>query len=175
MSVLTVVSAVSQRSLMNKSKHDLAHWVMHLLDCRDESELARAQRVTDLLEANNFYQQLARDARAKLKKRFDLVAHLARQRDFSIRTFGPGERTKGVLDHIRRELSEVEADPADLSEWIDVIILACDGALRAGHAPEAIVAAWVAKQTRNEKRKWPDWRTQDPDKAIEHVREPSDG
>ena len=27
------------------------------------------------------------------------------------------------------------------------------------------------KQTENEKRDWPDWRTADPDKAIEHIRE----
>lgn len=33
-----------------------------------------------------------------------------------------------------------------------------------------IVAALVAKQTKNEGRKWPDWRTQDPNKAIEHDR-----
>ena len=175
MSVFTVVSTVTHRSLMNKSKDDLARWVMHLLDCRDESELARAQRITDLLEANNYYQQQGRDARAELKKRFDLVTQLARQRDFSARTFGPGARTQGVLDHIRKELKEIEAEPGDLSEWIDVIILACDGALRAGHAPEAIVKAWIAKQARNEKRKWPDWRTADPDKAIEHVKEQADG
>lgn len=28
--------------------------------------------------------------------RFDLVAHLYRQREFSARTFGPGARTAGV-------------------------------------------------------------------------------
>ena len=42
---------------------------------------------------------------------FDLVAHLYRQRAFSERTFGPGARTKGVLNHIRKELAEIEADP----------------------------------------------------------------
>jgi len=102
MAIFEVVTTVNHRSLMNKSKADLASWVMHLLDCRDESERFRVQRVTDLLEANNFYQQQGRDARTDLKKRFDLVAHLSRQRDFSARTFGPGARTKGVLDHIRR-------------------------------------------------------------------------
>ena len=37
---------------------------------------------------------------------FDIVAHLARQRAFSEKTFGPGARTKGVIDHIRKELGE---------------------------------------------------------------------
>lgn len=101
---------------------------------------------------------------------FDLIAHLERQRAFSLRTFGPGARTQGVLDHIRKELGEIEVDPADISEWVDVIILAFDGAWRAGWEPSDIVAAIVAKQTKNEARVWPDWRTADPEKAIEHDR-----
>jgi hypothetical protein len=100
----------------------------------------------------------------------DLVAHLRRQREFSDRTFGPGERAAGVLDHIRKELREIEVDPRDLSEWIDVAILAFDGAGRAGYSPEEIAAALVSKQCRNERRTWPDWRTADLNKAIEHVR-----
>lgn len=101
---------------------------------------------------------------------FDLVAHLHRQREFSERTFGPGTRTAGVLDHIRKELNEIEAKPDDVSEWVDVILLALDGAWRAGFSPEQIARAIAAKQERNESRKWPDWRTADPEKAIEHVR-----
>src|SRR5688572_20074944 len=100
----------------------------------------------------------------------DLVRHLRRQSAFSFKAFGPGERTKGVLDHIRKELSEIERDPKDLSEWIDVVLLAFDGAWRAGFTPEEIAAALVAKQSKNEGRVWPDWRTADPNKAIEHVR-----
>lgn len=102
---------------------------------------------------------------------FDLEAHLTRQREFSTKTFGPGHRTKGVIDHIRKELAEIEADPTDIMEWVDVIILAFDGAWRAGWEPADIIAAIVAKQTRNEARQWPDWRTAAPDKAIEHVRD----
>jgi hypothetical protein len=105
--------------------------------------------------------------------KFDLVDHLDRQRRFSEKTFGPGARTKGVVDHIRKELGEIEADPTDVMEWVDVIILAFDGAWRAGWKPAEIVEAIVAKQTRNEARDWPDWRTADPDKAIEHVRKPT--
>jgi hypothetical protein len=101
---------------------------------------------------------------------FDLIAHLERQRSWSHKTFGPGNRTQGVLDHIRKELAEIEADPSDISEWIDVVILAFDGAWRAGWEPAAVVAAMVAKQTKNEGRVWPDWRTADPNKAIEHDR-----
>lgn len=104
--------------------------------------------------------------------KFDLVAHLYRQRAFSRETFGPGQRTQGVLDHIRKELIEIEASPADLGEWVDVILLALDGAWRAGFDPARIALAIATKQIRNEGRRWPDWRTAEPGKAIEHVREP---
>lgn len=101
---------------------------------------------------------------------FDLTAHLRRQIDFSLATFGPGERTAGVLDHIRKELNEVEQSPGDLEEWIDVVILAFDGAWRSGFTPDQITAALAKKQAKNESRSWPDWRTAQPGKAIEHIR-----
>lgn len=104
-------------------------------------------------------------------KAMNLVAHLHRQREFSRRTFGSGERTAGVCDHIRKELIEIEAAPRDLGEWVDVILLALDGAWRAGHDPVKIALAIATKQIRNEGRTWPDWRTAAPGKAIEHVRE----
>ena len=101
---------------------------------------------------------------------FDFEKHLQRQRDFSERTFGPGSRTSGVCDHIRKELEEIEAAPQDLEEWIDVVILALDGAWRTGATPEQIVAQLVAKQTKNEGRRWPDWREAEQDKAITHIK-----
>lgn len=100
----------------------------------------------------------------------DLVAHLRRQKAFSEKTFGPGMRTAGVCDHIRKELTEIEMDPTDLMEWVDVVLLALDGAWRAGHTPEDIAKALTVKLSANEQRAWPDWRTADPNKAIEHVR-----
>jgi len=106
---------------------------------------------------------------------FDLIAHIQRQREFSERTFGPGMRTKGVIDHIRKELVEIEAKPRDITEWVDVILLALDGAWRSGADPDEIAFEIAAKQLKNEKRIWPDWRTASPDKAIEHVRSRNDG
>lgn len=40
-------------------------------------------------------------------------------------------------------------------------------------ALEQIIQSVVAKHAKNEARRWPDWRTVDPDKAIEHIREPA--
>lgn len=103
--------------------------------------------------------------------RFSLIEHLEHQREWSLKTFGPGSRTMGVIDHIRKELAEIEADPQDIREWVDVIILAFDGAWRAGWEPADIIAAIQAKQAKNEARAWPDWRDCSPDRAIEHVRD----
>lgn len=101
----------------------------------------------------------------------NLVEHLIRQSAWSERTFGPGARLDGLVDHIGKELVEIkESAGADLEEWVDVVMLALDGAWRMGAAPEQIAATIEAKQAKNERRTWPDWRTADPTKAIEHDR-----
>ena len=111
----------------------------------------------------------------------NLIEHLKRQIAFSRATFGPGARTQGVVDHIRKELVEVETATNHverIKEWTDVVILALDGLTRelslscqaTDPTAEAAVRHIVTKQNRNELREWPDWRTADPSKAIEHVK-----
>lgn len=113
----------------------------------------------------------------------NLKDHLTRQIAFSRNTFGPGERTEGVCDHITKELAEVRAGYQPeyrAAEWVDVAILGLDGLWRALSiaypclADEELAAKACemikAKQTKNEGRAWPDWRTAPKDKAIEHVR-----
>jgi hypothetical protein len=101
---------------------------------------------------------------------FDFAAHLQRQREFSERTFGPGPRTFSLCNHIREELAEIQAEPLNLEEWIDALILTLDGAWRTGATPEQIIAQLVAKQTTNEGRRWPDWREVGQDAAIAHIK-----
>ncbi|CAP41278.1 dATP/dGTP pyrophosphohydrolase domain-containing protein [Bordetella petrii] len=150
---------------------------------RINEELTRADADADLLaerktlsrlvaelNATNSPTRLGEPAPQASAEAFDFHAHLARQREWSERTFGPGSRANGVIDHIRKELIEIESDPGDLREWVDVIILALDGAWRSGATPQQIIDAIVAKQAKNEGRAWPDWRTMDPNKAIEHDR-----
>jgi hypothetical protein len=113
----------------------------------------------------------------------DLKQHLIRQMAFSHATFGPGTRTNGVIDHIRKELVEVSDANGDISEWVDIVILALDGLTRqlafstqdgSRHDPDRVADTAcriiIDKQTRNEARVWPDWRKAEPDKAIEHDR-----
>ena len=102
---------------------------------------------------------------------FDLLEHLDRQKKWSFENFGPGTNLEGLLEHIRKELKEIEAKPFDLEEWIDVVILAFDGASRQGYSSGDIARALFAKQYKNELRKWPDWRTVPAGQAIEHIKE----
>jgi len=103
----------------------------------------------------------------------NLINHLFKQISFSVNTFGPGSRTSGILDHIRKELLEVETHPDDLEEWIDIVTLAFDGAWRAGFTPQQIVDKLEAKLQKNILRDWPDWRTAEKGKAIEHIKDQS--
>lgn len=95
---------------------------------------------------------------------------LREQRRFSLDVFGPGQRVEGLIEHITKELDEIRRDPADLAEYVDVMILAVDGALRQGHSPAAILNAYHEKLSVNYRRRWPDWRTFTDGQAIEHVR-----
>lgn len=92
--------------------------------------------------------------------------------DWSRETFGPGDRYSGVIEHIRRELKEIEANPSDLTEWVDVIFLAMDGAWRSSGADgEAIVRKMLEKHKINRERRWPDWRSLGADGVSEHVKD----
>jgi hypothetical protein len=98
----------------------------------------------------------------------DIVSYIFRQREWSERTFGEGRRTLGVTRHIERELAEIRADPSDLMEWVDVVILAMDGAWRAGYTPTQIMEAMEEKQATNFAREWP--APGPEDEPTEHVR-----
>jgi hypothetical protein len=96
--------------------------------------------------------------------------YIRRQINWSKKTFGPNDRLKGVLEHIRQELIEVEEHPKDASEWADIIILAIDGAWRQGLSAERIVDALKKKQEKNFNRVWPDWRGKSENEPINHDR-----
>lgn len=84
-------------------------------------------------------------------------------------TFGIGKRTKGITNHIRKELNEIELNPDDLNEWIDVIILATDGAWRIGYTPAEIELAFELKLAEIKKRTYPFPISED--EPSEHLRQ----
>lgn len=97
-----------------------------------------------------------------------LKLYLWKQRAWSLVTFGEGKRTVGITAHIAKELDEIRAQPDDLEEWIDVIILALDGYWRAGGQPDTIEWQLREKQDKNFARQWPE--RQPEDHATEHIR-----
>lgn len=138
----------------------------------DQQKIAEHETVLGWLKANapgGWIDNLRK--RAEANDAF--IDHLREQIRFSEETFGPGERLAGISDHIRKELDEVAKAKAGVerqAEWIDVVMLALDGAWRSGLTPIGLIGGLQEKLARNKSRAWPDWRTQDPNKAIEHVK-----
>jgi len=97
-----------------------------------------------------------------------LLNYVFAQRLWSSETFGPGRRTLGITAHIRKELAEIEADPDDVREWIDLVILAFDGFWRHGGKPEELAEMLEAKQRINFERNWPPIQPQDH--PTEHLK-----
>jgi hypothetical protein len=94
-------------------------------------------------------------------------------------TFGPGTREQGIIDHIKKELKEIEQasnEDDKLEEWIDIIILGIDGAWRClepgsgDQKGQKIIGRYLRKMAENFNREWPDWRNFKQNQAIEHVR-----
>ena len=99
-----------------------------------------------------------------------LEQFLSRQEKWSTVTFGHGTRTLGLIEHIRKELAEIEANPHDLEEWCDVIMLAIDGFWRHGGDPATIMQHLEAKAQKNFRRQW---LPGNDSRASEHIREDS--
>lgn len=98
----------------------------------------------------------------------DIIDYITRHRAWSETTFGTGARVGGLLTHIQKECEEIRANPTDLEEWIDVIILAIDGAWRSGHSPTEIASMLEFKLGKNQSRAWK--VSDDPNIPNEHVR-----
>ena len=84
----------------------------------------------------------------------EFEAFVQRHRSWSYQTFGPGRQTKGLTRHIEKELEEIRANPDDLSEWVDVMMLALDGYLRHGGTVENVLRDMQSKQEENFGRRW---------------------
>lgn len=79
---------------------------------------------------SNKIEQMADDINKLEAINYDLSKKLSlfsRIKDWSEKTFGSGNRTIGLIEHIREELKEVQDKPYDLKEWVDVMLLAFDG------------------------------------------------
>lgn len=98
--------------------------------------------------------------------------YVNRQFLWSFRTFGPAANTESICSHIEQELTEIRKNPKDLEEWIDIIILGLDGALRCQGAGKVVADdirdALELKLEKNKRRSW--IIPTDPTQPIEHDR-----
>lgn len=127
--------------------------------------------IVQLQELHSLIQQLERAYNGHTTDGDTLTEYIFNHRTWSHETFGEGKRSKGLVEHIRKKLLEIEAKPDDIMEWVDVIILAIDGAWRQGYSPAQIATALLEKQRINMEREWPE--STDPDKPTEHIRKPA--
>lgn len=107
-----------------------------------------------------------------------LASFMGRAAEWSDRVFGEGPRTQRLCNYIRRELAEVEANPMDAVEWVDVIMLAMDGFRRvyqaqsSGGSPEEAASCLMeeldSKLAACELREWNIPESEDD--PVEHVR-----
>lgn len=125
----------------------------------------RSDRLSELL----FSTVLTLDGvREDCRRLHDMNAFQREVAIWGARTF-PAATLGAALAHLRRELSEIEADPADPVEWADAIILLLHASLRFGGMEwERIVAAAREKFVINQQRQWGE---PDAEGVVEHVRE----
>ncbi len=99
----------------------------------------------------------------------EIADYVRRQRLWSKVTFGPGRRTEGILKHIEKEMQEVREEPESPKEWLDIVILALDGAWRTGASPAEIRGHLWDKQILNLSREFP--YPESEDHISEHIKE----
>jgi len=134
-------------------------------------EAVSVEVADELLEiVDSKAQKIAEQAKQieRLKTRPNLHGFIEVQRAFSLKTFGPENDKKRIISHIQKELAELD-ESGELIEWIDIILLALDGAWRGGASPQEISEAMDNKLRININREWPNWRTTKPGEPIEHI------
>jgi len=92
------------------------------------------------------------------------------QREFADKTW-PHQTYVGIIAHARKELDEIEKDPADLEEWVDGILLLTGGAMRMGFEPQDLLDKVKFKLEKNMSRNWPKPEDQNPEAPSEHIEE----
>lgn len=78
----------------------------------------------------------------------------------------PASTASSKAKHLAAEALEAAADPADILEWADCMILVLDGARKAGFSVADIHAAVTRKMAINQKRVW---AAPDADGVCRHV------
>ena len=84
---------------------------------------------------------------------------------FTDKVFSGGTARAKAL-HLSEEAKEAAADPGDIIEWADCMILLLDGARKAGFTTDDLHQAVLRKMEINYKRKW---GKPDADGVVRHI------
>ena len=139
-------------------------------DWRDQDPIAMAVRMARLGERCRAVAPLAVEL-GDLGDRhgFDLVAHLHAQRAWSLQTFGPGTAPdNSAFEQYANAALSGPSNDQDLTEIAGVLLVLLDGAMRAGHEPEAVAAALAETLRINQSRRWPSPGSVPEGEAVEH-------
>lgn len=104
---------------------------------------------------------------ASAEQLFSFLNFVERKMEHSTKTW-PNQSLLGVLAHVRKECDEIECEPLDSEEWVDLILLGIDGACRSGLTPEGLIWTLQHKLDINLSREWPE--PPSPDSPGEHNR-----
>jgi hypothetical protein len=84
---------------------------------------------------------------------------------FTEKTF-PDATARSKALHMAEEAQEAAADPADVLEWADCMILLLDAARKAGFSTDDIFQAVLKKMDINKQRTW---GPRDKDGLVRHI------
>ena len=76
---------------------------------------------------------------------------------------------KGVITHLECEIQEVKADPTDLEEYADIMLLVFSAFVKMGLSYNVLEKVVWDKIKKNERRKWE--ATKDPDQPVFHKKD----
>jgi hypothetical protein len=146
-------------------------------ECRAKAEEAHYEADSLFSEVDALLDTLQRKADPQLATHGDKLVALARDlADWSERTFGPDTLRGpiGALKHLEKEAREAQAQPGDIKEYADILILWLDASRRAGFTPLDMIDAAIAKMQENKARTWPAIDLSKLDEPTEHIREGGD-
>jgi len=86
--------------------------------------------------------------------------------EWSKKTF-PGATTQSALEHLKDEIKEIEADPSDVVEYADALMLLMEAAARNQITVDQILVAFQEKHQKNTTRKW----VQNGNGSYYHIKE----
>ncbi len=113
-----------------------------------------AKALSDVLTHDTKTSLKEKKVKSKCCKYFNIKEFFDTKLAWSRDTYGDLS-SKTIIDHLHKEIIEASYDPKDILEWVDIILLAIDGAGRFANADGAtFVEALKKKFEINRKRTW---------------------